>query len=130
MSLALQAMWAANAVDIQRTLHAVCKRVLRCDPDAGGAPVPKPLARRRAEALAALARIFLAARAPAGRRRGTEGQLEDAMRRLQEMMGGGAGAGGAGGSGDDLAGAFGGGGGGGSAAAGAGAGGAAGAARR
>jgi hypothetical protein len=29
MSLALGAMWAANVVDIQRTLHSVCKRLLR-----------------------------------------------------------------------------------------------------
>lgn len=91
MSLALQAMWAANVVDVQKTLHSVCKRVLR-DPS-----VPKPVLRLRAQALAELGRIFLEARAPPGQRRGTEDQIEEAMRRLQEMMAGGGGGGGGGG---------------------------------
>jgi len=52
INLALQAMWAANIVDIQKTLHQVCKRLLR-DPGVG-----KEEARARAQALAELGRIF------------------------------------------------------------------------
>ncbi|KAI8474506.1 MAG: DnaJ-like protein [Monoraphidium minutum] len=95
VGLALQAMWAANVVDIQKTLHQVCKRLLR-DP-----AVPKPTARARASALAELGRIYAGATAPPGSRRGAEAALEEAMARLGEMMGGG-------GSGDDVAGAAGG----------------------
>jgi hypothetical protein len=52
MGLALQAMWAANVLDIQRTLHQVCKRLLR-EPG-----LPKPEAKVRAAALAELGRIY------------------------------------------------------------------------
>lgn len=150
MGLALQAMWAANIVDIQKTLHQVgslgqgvraacwrrrrsrpcthagvrgasqsakpscpapaerplltgwprpaapvqvCKRLLR-DP-----AVPKPEAKARAAALAELGRIFAAARAPPELRKNAEQQLEEAMQKLQEMMGG-EGPGGAGGDDD------------------------------
>jgi hypothetical protein len=52
MGLALQAMWAANVLDIQRTLHQVCKRLLR-EPG-----LAKPEAKVRAAALAELGRIY------------------------------------------------------------------------
>jgi hypothetical protein len=60
MGLALQAMWAANVLDIQRTLHQVCKRLLR-EPG-----LPKPQAKLRAAALAELGRIYCEAQVRAG----------------------------------------------------------------
>jgi len=82
MDLALSAIWSANVVDIQRTLHQVCKRLLR-EPG-----LSKAQERVRAEALAELGRIYKAAKAPPEMQKGTEQQLEEAMKKLQEMMGG------------------------------------------
>lgn len=61
----------------------VCKRLLR-DP-----AIPRAEAKQRAAALAELGRIFQEARAPPELRKNADEQLEEAMRKLQEMMGGG-----------------------------------------
>jgi hypothetical protein len=82
VNLALQAVWAANVVDIQKTLHAVCKKLLR-DP-----AVDKDEARAHAVALTELARIFMAARAPPELRKTAQEALEEAMTKLQNSAGG------------------------------------------
>jgi curved DNA-binding protein CbpA len=81
--LALRAMWAANVVDIQRTLHSVCKQVLREDSSAD-----RETLKRRAVALADLARVFRAAESPDGK-----GGEDEALKRMAEMMGVGGGGG-------------------------------------
>jgi hypothetical protein len=93
--LALQAMWAANLVDLNTTLRRVCKRVLREDAASG---VEKAVLKARAEALLELARIFREAKSPDG-----QGGKDEALRRMAEMMGGGGGAAGGsgGGAGDE-----------------------------
>jgi curved DNA-binding protein CbpA len=57
LPLMLEAMWAANAMDIESTLRHVCRRVLT-DPAAS-----RDQRRARVDALAELGRIFLAASA-------------------------------------------------------------------
>ncbi len=76
MGLALQAMWAANVLDIQRTLHQVCKRLLR-EPG-----LPRAEAKQRAAALSELGRIYCAAEAPSSQQ---EQHVQDALRKLQEL---------------------------------------------
>lgn len=83
VGLALQAMWAANVLDIQRTLHQVCKRLLK-EPG-----LPKSEAKQRAAALAELGRIYLAAQPPPELQQSHEQHMQQALRKLQEMMGGG-----------------------------------------
>uniref|UniRef100_A0A383V3U9 DNAJ-containing protein X-domain domain-containing protein n=1 Tax=Tetradesmus obliquus TaxID=3088 RepID=A0A383V3U9_TETOB len=79
MGLALQAMWAANVLDIQRTLHQVCKRLLR-EPG-----LPKPQAKLRAAALAELGRIYLEAQVPPELQKDTQQQMKEALEKLQEL---------------------------------------------
>ncbi|KAF8067261.1 ATJ10 [Scenedesmus sp. PABB004] len=81
MGLALQAMWAANVLDIQRTLHTVCKRLLR-EPG-----ISKAEARGRAAALAELGRIYAdaARRASAGAAASQEVQMQAALEKLKDL---------------------------------------------
>lgn len=83
----LEAMWAANALDIQQTLRAVCRAVL-LEPG-----VDKAVLRARAAALKEAGQIFREARAavapPALGGGGAAGeaarrQMEDAMMRVIE----------------------------------------------
>lgn len=79
MGLALQAMWAANVLDIQRTLHQVCKRLLR-EPG-----LSKPEAKLRAQALAELGRIYSTTQVPPELQKNTEQQMQEALQKLQEL---------------------------------------------
>ncbi len=96
--LMLDAMWAANVVDIENTLKRVCRNVLQ-DPSAD-----KDVRKARAAALKELGRIFTAAepkQGPANTSRNKEARehIEEALRKMQAkreeedeaMYGGGAG---------------------------------------
>ena len=56
MPVFLEALWAANVLDIERTMHVVCTKVLY-DKSVGG-----KVAVERAEAMLVLGRIFQSAR--------------------------------------------------------------------
>jgi len=83
LPLMLDAMWAANALDIEATLRHVCRRVLQDH------KVSKAHRRRRAEGLLQLGLIFKAAGAFAAVGRPIDGllakqQMEEAMLRVVE----------------------------------------------
>eukprot|EP00878_Enallax_costatus_P008642 GHUV01009036.1.p1 GENE.GHUV01009036.1~~GHUV01009036.1.p1 ORF type:complete len:359 (+),score=119.55 GHUV01009036.1:44-1078(+) len=79
MTLALHAMWAANVLDIQKTLHQVCKRLLR-EPN-----ISKQEAKLRAQALAELGRIYCSAQMPSEQQKDQEQQMQEALQKLQEL---------------------------------------------
>lgn len=84
LPLMLDAMWAANVLDIENTLRHVCKKVLY------EAMADKQTRKSRAQALQVLGRLFqqaaLAATAAASAQepRGAKQQLEDAMLAVME----------------------------------------------
>lgn len=79
MTLALHAMWAANVLDIQKTLHQVCKRLLR-EPG-----ITKQESKLRAQALAELGRIYCSAEVPPEQQKDQDQQMQEALQKLQEL---------------------------------------------
>lgn len=82
IGLALQAMWAANVLDIQKTLHQVCKRLLK-EPG-----ISKQEGRQRAQALSELGRIYCEAQAPPELQQSQEQHMEQALKKLQDLYAG------------------------------------------
>jgi curved DNA-binding protein CbpA len=82
LPLMLDAMWAANALDIEATLRDVCRRVLR------DASISKAHRLRRAEALLELGRIFKTAKEPKTSKHATTAaeRIEAAMREVAEKQ--------------------------------------------
>lgn len=81
LPLMLEAMWAANVLDIQTTLRKVCKKVLVED------PVDKQVLKARAMALRELGQIFQNTKAdqtPGEETKDAKQQMEDAMKRVLE----------------------------------------------
>ncbi|PNH06569.1 Chaperone protein dnaJ 10 [Tetrabaena socialis] len=79
LPLMLEAMWAANVLDIQNTLRKVCRFVLTEE----GAP--KAELQARANALKVLGGIFMESRAPeAAAPNDARKQMEEAMMRVVE----------------------------------------------
>eukprot|EP00873_Tetraselmis_striata_P033314 jgi/Tetstr1/453578/TSEL_040546.t1 len=76
LPIMLDAMWAANAVDIQSTLRNVCSAVLQ-DKDASA-----EVRRRRTEALHMLGAIFQAAEVPESLQRTPKDNVTSAMQRV------------------------------------------------
>ncbi|RMZ52642.1 hypothetical protein APUTEX25_000761 [Auxenochlorella protothecoides] len=78
LPLMLEAMWAANVLDVQSTLRHVTRAVLQ-EPG-----VDRATRRRRAEGLLELGRIFVAAAPGSTGRGGAAG--EDAKKRMEDAM--------------------------------------------
>ena len=83
--LMLNAMWAANVIDIRQTLALVCRRVLYEKTEVKG--MQRSSQASRAEALQALGRIYLSTRAPevAGERKAAD-RMEEAMKEVMERQ--------------------------------------------
>lgn len=80
LPLVLEAMWAANVIDIQMTLQRVCRRVLK-EPN-----VPKEVLRLRALGLKTAGEIFINTKAAAevSLDYGAKEQMEEAMKKVME----------------------------------------------
>ncbi|GLC44692.1 hypothetical protein PLESTB_000973900 [Pleodorina starrii] len=78
LPLMLEAMWAANVLDIQTTLKKVCKFVLTEE------GLPKQELQARANALKVLGGIFMEAKAPESAQADARKQMEEAMHRVVE----------------------------------------------
>ena len=81
--LMLDAMWAANVIDIRGTLAQVCRRVLYEKTDVKS--MQKASRAARAEALQELGRIYLKARAPTSETEKKD-RMEEAMKEVMERQ--------------------------------------------
>jgi len=83
--LMLNAMWAANVIDIRQTLALVCRRVLYEKTEVKG--MQRSSQASRAEALQALGRIYINTRAPdAGGEKKAADRMEEAMKEVMERQ--------------------------------------------
>lgn len=83
--LMLNAMWAANVIDIRQTLALVCRRVLYEKTEVKG--MQRSSQASRAEALQALGKIYINAKAPdTGGEKKAADRMEEAMKEVMERQ--------------------------------------------